>query len=735
MSEVLKHIDLIDFAPLYMLFAPLGVFACLILMGRIISKFRGIYATVIMFTCLLASIYVFFNIWPEQGVHVVDIPWFNLSGVGEVDLNIHLDAISSLFVLIVLITSFLVHLFSIEYLRGENHFEKYFAYLGLFVFSILGIILAQNLFVVFICWELVGFSSYLLIGFYFKKKEAVFANKKAFIVNRVGDLGFVLALLTIYSSFGTLNIEELLSIFRQGKTSGFDASFMKAYQLTPLSFYLIGGGILSGAVAKSAQFPLNVWLPNAMEGPTPISALIHAATMVAAGVYLIIRTYFLFSPEMLDVVAFIGAITAFMGAFVAMSQRDIKRVLAFSTISQLGYMFMSLGVRSIDGAMFHLMTHAFFKASLFLAAGAVIYSLHKFEYKKHSNFDPQDMFLMGGLRKHMPSVFVGYIVASIALVGLPFTSGFLSKESIIISTINWGMLRGGVFMIVPILGVLGVVMTAFYMGRQVLLVFFGENRLQEKLQITNEDFQIDKAPVLMRLPIAILGTLSLWFVYSLNPFDNTSSWFFEINKTFNVIRTVSFAQVLSEPVGHVSHLMLSFLTVAVALLGLTMAWTKYRKVSSESINKDRKGLIGHNSLIYKLSYNNWYLDQLYDFIFVTPFKLISYFAVFLDKIVIEGILAVLRELTLYLSRVARRIDQNILSRIVDLFALINVIFAAILRFIDRWVVDGLVKLVVLVIGKVGATTKTIQVGNVQGFIVFTILTFVLLLTGMLFILF
>ena len=519
MKEFLQHIDLLDWVPMLMLGLPLSVFGSLMLFGRTINRYRGIYATVVTFFSFVLSVYIFVQIWPNQGVHITKVPWFDLSSIGKVDFNLHLDAISSLFIVIVLLTSFLVHLFSIEYLRGDNHFEKYFAYLGLFVFSILGVILAENLFVVFCFWELVGFSSYLLIGFYYKKQSAVFASKKAFIVNRVGDVGFIIALLTIYSSFGTFNIEELVSIFKVGASTGFDNQFMDLYHLDSLTLYLIGGGILSGAVAKSSQFPLNVWLPNAMEGPTPVSALIHAATMVAAGVYLIIRTYFLFSSEMLDVIAFIGAITAFMGAFVAMSQRDIKKVLAFSTISQLGYMFMSLGVLSIEGAMFHLMTHAFFKACLFLGAGAVIYSLHKFDNENKTGFDAQDMSLMGGLYKHMPMICVFYLIATISLIGLPFTSGFLSKEAILVTAANWGMARGGVYLLVPFLGMISVIMTAFYMVRQVILVFFGKNRLQEKLKLSDKDFLINSSPILMRLPVVILGSLSIWCFYSFNPFD------------------------------------------------------------------------------------------------------------------------------------------------------------------------------------------------------------------------
>ena len=710
-----------------MLGAPLVVFFSLMVVGRKINRYRGIYATVVMFIFLVISIIIFLKIWPIQGSHTVNIPWFHLSDIAQIDFNLHLDVISSLFIVIVLLTSFLVHLFSIEYLRGENHFEKYFAYLGLFVFSILGVILAENLFVVFCFWELVGFSSYLLIGFYYQKESAVFANKKAFLVNRVGDIGFIVALLTLYSSFGTLNVEELLGIFKVGSASGFDPTFMAQYQLSSLTFYLIGGGILSGAVAKSSQFPLNVWLPNAMEGPTPVSALIHAATMVAAGVYLIIRTYFLFSAEMLDIIAFIGAITAFMGAFVAMSQRDIKKVLAFSTISQLGYMFLALGVRSLDGAMFHLMTHAFFKACLFLGAGAIIYSLHKFKDKKGLSFDAQDMFLMGGLRKYMPTIFVFYVLATLALVGLPFTSGVVGKEAVLLTAFIWGVEKGGVYLLVPALGMISVLMTAFYMGRQVFLVFFGSNRLLEEISISKDEFHIDKSPVLMRLPVVVLGTLSVCFFYSFNPFDAHNGWFFTINQSFDVIRSVAIAPVQETLTEYMSHFIIACISFVFVVMGVSGAWFLYGRSIQDSSSESKKGLISHGSVLYLISYNNWYLDELYMRIFVWPFGVLSMISVFLDKIVIGGLIIVLKEINMCVSRVIRRFDENVLVVLALFFARFNVVLAMLLGFVDRWVIDGFVKLVVLVADVIGSKTKTLQLGSAHKFVTSAVLGLIVLL--------
>lgn len=727
MSNVLPHIDISPLLIQLLLIGPFTVFISLLLLGRVIRKFRGIFATAVMFLLTIIAIYIFSKVWPTQAVADVQISWFSMNGKSLIDLNLHIDAISSLFIGIVLITAFLVHLFSIEYLRGDDHFEKYFSYLSLFVFAIIGIILSENLLVIFAFWELVGFSSYLLIGFYFWKQEAVLANKKAFLVNRVGDIGFIISLLAIYYCFGTWNIGELARIFEEGSSNNFSNEFYQQYHLTTLNLWLIGGGILSGAIAKSAQFPLNVWLPNAMEGPTPVSALIHAATMVAAGVYLLIRTYFILSPNVLDTIAFIGAITAFMGAFSAMHQRDIKKVLAFSTISQLGFMFIAIGVRAIDAAMFHLMTHAFFKACLFLAAGAIIHSLHGLERLTGKHFDPQDMNLMGGLRQRMPLVFIAYIVATFALIGLPLTSGFLSKESIITASIDWGMDKGSFYTIVPILGLIGVIMTAYYMTRQLILVFGGKTRLFEKLNIDEKESTIPSAPLLMKIPLVILSTLSLWFVYSWNPFSPDASWFKNIDKTFSVINSFSLEKFNVLDLSHGLHASITILALALALLGIAIAFFKYKSLLNQNATRIKEFETAP-SLLVRISRNNWYLDQFYHFVFVTPQLLTSYFAVFLDKVIITGSVAILVEITLYISRLARRFDTQVLSKIIDYIGYLNVIFAHIIYFLDRFVIDGTVHLVVGVTRTMGSFTKGLQLGNVQQFVITALAGIVLLIT-------
>ncbi len=726
MANELQNIDLAPELIQLLLVGPLMVFISLLLLGRKIRKYRGIYATTITLLLTIVSLYIFGSVWIKQGLSIVQIPWFTLNGKTQIDLNLHVDAISALFICIVMITALMVHLFSIEYLRGDDHFEKYFAYLSLFVFAIIGIILSENLFVIFIFWELVGFSSYLLIGFYYKKDNAVMANKKAFIVNRVGDIGFIIALLTIYNCFGTWNIAALSHLFELASLDNFPQEFFVQYKLSSLNMWLIGGGILSGAVAKSAQFPLNVWLPNAMEGPTPISALIHAATMVAAGVYLLIRTYFLFTPEVLDTIAFIGAVTAFMGAYSAIHQRDIKKVLAYSTISQLGFMFIAIGVRSIESAMFHLMTHAFFKACLFLGAGAIIHSLHGLEKKSEKHFDPQDMKLMGGLRKHMPLVFIAYLIATFALIGLPFTSGFLSKESIVLASINWGLEKGNLFLLVPALALIGVVLTAYYMTRQLLLVFFGETRLFNVLQI-EKSLKIPHAPYLMKIPLVILATLSLWGVYSINPLSAKESWFNTINTTFNTIDLAALEKLNTADTSHLMHISVTICTLLLAITGMGIATVKYKYLLKDKVAGVDEFNRAPNFWV-KLSLKNWYLDDLYHFVFITPQLLTSYFTVFLDKVIISGSLAILIEINLYLARLVKRFDSQVLSKIVDLIGYLNVIFAQIIYFMDRYLIDGTVHLVVNFTRTMGSLTKGLQIGNVQQYVITAIAGAVLLIT-------
>lgn len=408
--------------------------------------------------------------------------------------------------------SLLVHLYSVGYMAGDSSSRRYFAMLGLFTFSMLGIVLSDNLLLVFVFWELVGFSSFMLIGHWQQKPEAAAASKKAFLFNRVGDAGFLVGLMIIWANAGTLSITSL-----------------ESFSVAP--WHIVASLCLfAGVIGKSAQFPLLSWLPDAMEGPTPVSALIHAATMVAAGVFLLARTHFLFPPESLMVVACVGIITSLMGALAALVQTDIKKILAYSTISQLGLMVTAAGVGAPEAAMLHLFTHAFFKACLFLCAGSIIHVLHHAQHHQHIHFDVQDVRNLGGLRKKLPFTFLAMVVSGAALAGLPLSAGFLSKEAIFTAMNSW---RGDSFNIKWILFGLAFVITAItvmYTFRLIARIFLGEESVTRQMTLS-------EPPMIMRIPVGVLACGSLWFVVSGNPF-NFSGWLSVSSPAHSALLTV-----------------------------------------------------------------------------------------------------------------------------------------------------------------------------------------------------
>ena len=374
----------------------------------------------------------------------------------------------------------LVQLFSTKYMAEDDRFGQYFAYLNLFVFSMLGLVASGNLLFIFIFWELVGFSSYLLIGFWYKKKSATNASLKAFIINRIGDAGFLIGIALVFVQFQTLELTNLSTIIYEPNTL----------------MTLTGILLFAGCIGKSAQFPLQVWLPDAMEGPTPVSALIHAATMVAAGIFLLARIDFVFTPEAGLFIAAIGAITAVLAAYSAIFQQDIKKVLAYSTVSQLGLMVMAMGAGATHAALFHLFTHAFFKAGLFLIAGAIIHHFHH----------EQNMEKMGGLIKTKPLLTGLFIICAASLTGLPLFSGFLSKDAILISTWNWAS-KNPTLLLIPILGILASIMTGFYMMRAFVLVFIPRGTEAKETSSTS----------IFEWSILPLALCSFWLVFGKNP--------------------------------------------------------------------------------------------------------------------------------------------------------------------------------------------------------------------------
>ncbi len=488
------HLSLL---PWIILFLPLGAAAVITLFtqrNRQVSATLSVGAVVAGF--ILSVIFVHHYGWQPETPEVA-VNWLSV-GPLHVDFGLHFDSMSLAMMLIVTGVASLIHIYSMGYMHDDESYSRFFACLSLFTFSMLGIVLANNFIQLFIFWELVGVSSYLLIGFWYGKASAADAAKKAFITNRLGDFGFLLGILMIFLTLGSLNFVSLQNSIHQLMSGG-----MADPRDWGHAFASLGGGIgenngtrlatiaglliFCGAAGKSAQFPLHVWLPDAMEGPTPVSALIHAATMVAAGVYMLCRVFFIFTPDALHVIAYIGGFTALLAALIAVQQNDIKRILAYSTLSQLGYMVMAVGLNGPPAAMFHLTTHAFFKALLFLGAGSVILGMHH----------EQDIWNMGALRKKMPVTFWTFIVGTVALAGVWPLSGFFSKDAILAQALEEHKM--GLF----ILGVFVAMLTTFYMFRLVLVVFYGSTK-------SHDAEHAHESPGVMLWPLRILAVLSVF---------------------------------------------------------------------------------------------------------------------------------------------------------------------------------------------------------------------------------
>ncbi|MEX2651211.1 MAG: NADH-quinone oxidoreductase subunit L [Acidimicrobiia bacterium] len=472
----------------------------------------------------------------QGGEHgTVILLWQWMPAIGA-NLEILWDPLAALMTLVVTGVGALIHVFAIGYMHGDERFPRFFTYLNLFAASMLTLVLAGNYAMLFVGWELVGLCSYLLIGYWFTRKTAAAAAKKAFVVNRIGDFGFMIALMLVFTTFGTLSYSGIFERAGAELSTGLATA--------------IGLLILVGAAGKSAQIPLYVWLPDAMEGPTPVSALIHAATMVTAGVYVIARSAAIYdlSPVAQTTVATIGALTAVWAASIAIAQRDIKRVLAYSTISQLGYMFLAVGTTAYIAGIFHLMTHAFFKALLFLGAGSVI----------HAMSDEQDMHKMGGLFKKMPTTAVTMGLATLAIAGIPPLAGFWSKDEILASVYA----RGGWFSFLWILGLVTALITAFYMTRQWVLVFLGEPRW-------DEDKHPHESPRVMTIPLIALALLAVVGGLINTPFFTTLERF--LDPSFELV------DIQHPPEDGLLVLILAGLSVLAAVGGIAAAFLSYRR--------------------------------------------------------------------------------------------------------------------------------------------------------------
>lgn len=697
-------------AALVVLLLPLFGFLVLLPFGRLLPRHGDWLGIALTAGAFILSGWLFLETWNVTTFHS-RTTWFSMPGSSLTDFTfgILLDNLTVLMLVIVTFISLLVQLFSVSYMHADKGYSRYFAFLGLFTFSMLGIVLVDNLLLLFMFWELVGLSSYLLIGFWFHKPAAVAANKKAFLFNRVGDIGLLLGLFAFYTYFRTFDLETLRTLVGSGTWES--GSFIVTYTLKgqpwlveigPTFLTLAGLGLFMGCVGKSAQFPLQVWLPDAMQGPTPVSALIHAATMVAAGVYLVARCYAFFTPDALVVIALVGALTALVGALVALTQNDIKAVLAFSTISQLGYMVMGMGTGAHDAALFHLATHAFFKAALFLNSGIIIHAMHRGLHHHHLHLDAQDIRNMGGLRKALPLTFYTYVVATAALVGLPLFSGFLSKDAILSGSWAWAQtMGGGAYFTVPIIGFTVVLLTAFYMARHMWFIFFGEFRSPFSVQ----DLRLKACQEVERVmlwPVVVLAILSLGIFFSLNPLNFGSSWLLQGVGLENLGGTAILSGRLLEAVklqdeaNHTLHLVFGILSTLLGVAGISWAILKYR-------NKPEAQLLheGPQHAAARLSQRHFYLNEFYDKAFVQP--------------------------ALLLARALYRNDKRVIDYALNNGSKALVIIAKIMAWFDRWVVDGLVWLVGALSKLAGRLGRGLQNGKVQSYYAYSLFGFILLM--------
>ena len=613
----------------WILLLPFLGFVLLGLFGRkYFNKSAGVIGTGLSLGSAIVSLYIayqyFFVIGLQNGIYqkieALKFTWLTFSPGISIDIGIMLDPISVMMLVVVTFVSLMVHIFSLGYMKGEERFATYYAFLGLFTFSMLGLVVSSNLFQMYMFWELVGVSSYLLIGFYFQKPSAVAASKKAFIVTRFADLGFLIGILIIAYYGKSLDFSTIIQALSAQQSTEYltaaSASFIGVSALTwGLTLIFMGGA------GKSAMFPLHVWLPDAMEGPTPVSALIHAATMVVAGVYLVARLFPLFTLNgvSLTIVLTVGLFSALLAAIIACTQTDIKRVLAYSTMSQIGFMMFALGVSGSQGenglgytaSMFHLFTHAFFKSLLFLSAGAVIHLVHS-----------NDMKDMGGLGKYMPITNIAFFVACLAIAGIPPFAGFFSKEEILLASYQKDIL-------VYIIALLTSGLTAFYMFRLYFSIFWRKE--------TNVHNHHGEGTFSMKMPLVILAILSL--VAGWVPFGK-------------------FVSADSKPLETHFHLMFSILPVIVGVTGFLIAMWMYKKEEgrAESMANSMKGL-------YNASKNKFYVDELYTFVTKNIiFKWIGRPAAWFDRKVVDGTMNEIANGTLEVSKSIKGMQSGKVQR-------------------------------------------------------------------------
>jgi NADH-quinone oxidoreductase subunit L len=606
---------------------------------------------------------------PESRFMLDDLwKWFDVGGL-NLDIAFWLDPLSMIMTLIITGVGGLIHIYSTGYMHDDDGYWRFFGWLNLFTFAMLVLVLGDNLWLMFVGWEGVGLCSFALIGFWYKVQANSTAGNKAFIVNRVGDLAFVIALYSLFAGLQSLGHPTLVTReiaqyapMLAGVPIGF-AQFLSGHQLVGFVTLLM----FIGATGKSAQIPLYVWLPDAMAGPTPVSALIHAATMVTAGVYMVARLNFLFSmsPFTMGVIAVVGAATALFAATIGVAQNDIKKVLAYSTVSQLGYMFAAVGVGAYAAGVFHLMTHAFFKACLFLGSGSVI----------HAMGGEQDMRKMGGLRHKMPITFVTFIAATLAISGVPPFAGFMSKDEIIWQafshghTVVWAML------------LIGAGLTVFYMFRQVYMTFFGEFRGTHE-----QEHHLHESPPSMAYVLVVLGVLSVVgglvkipeFIASFKPFEE----FLDPVFSSEVTRHITEAGIHS----HATEAAFGFITFTMVVIGWLVADLMYRQ---QKIDPSRFSQM-FDGIPYEWVYNKYYVDEFYDRAIIQPY--------------------------LFATRAFAWFDSNIIDGVVNLAARIIVFLSWLSGLFDHYVVDWLVNFASNVTFNVGGRLRRLQTGSINGYL-------------------
>ena len=603
---------MVEYAWLVPLF-PLVAYLLLFVLGRRAQE--GI-VTAISVLAALASFVVSLLIFSDVSANGPSAPYvFHWLTIGQhtLSMGFEVTALNAMMMVVVTFVSTLVLLFSKGYMHGEPRFVVFYQYLSLFIFSMLGLVISPNLLQVYMFWELVGLCSFLLVGFWYFKPEAAAAAKKSFIVTRIGDVGFFIGIILLFVGTGTF---EYSGIFQAVAAKQFLIDWMSPEAFITLVAILI----FIGAVGKSAQFPLHTWLPDAMEGPTPVSALIHAATMVAAGVYLVARSFPIFeaAPDALTVIGIIGAITAIFAALIGLTQNDIKRVVAYSTVSQLGYMMMALGVSAYVASVFHLMTHAFFKALLFLAAGAVIHAVH------HN----QDLRQMGGLWKKLPITGWTFLIGALALSGIPPFAGFWSKDEILLGAYESGNT------VLFVLGLIAALCTAFYIFRVFFMTFTGEFRGEKEVY----DHAHESGPV-MTIPLVLLAIMALVSGFFNSPVTGHAlEHFLEKDGHLGVI--------------HEPSMFIMALSTIVGLLGIGLAYLMYK---SKSINPAT--LANGVRPLYNLSLNKFYVDELYHYAIVKPVVWIGHGLNFIDKWIVDGLVHLFGEGT-YVGSLGLKYSQN-----------------------------------------------------------------------------